>query len=140
MRIVVGYLASTTTEDDLQELCAPDGSVTLVRMVTRRQTGRALGYGSVEMPNATEAQAAMAGLQGATLEGRTLTVQRAYEREGKARWPAGYAPQTNGRPEELAGRPLSHERREGWAPRLMPLVAVVRARNMSLPLPLLVQG
>jgi len=37
------------------------------------------------MPNATEAQAAMAGLQGTTREGRLLTVTEAYEREGKER-------------------------------------------------------
>jgi len=63
----------------------PSGSVTLGRSVASRQAGRALGYGSVEMPNATEAQAAMAGLQGTTLEGRLLTVTEAYEREGKER-------------------------------------------------------
>ena len=42
------------------------------------QTGRSLGCGCVEMPNVTEAQAAIEGLQGATLEGRPLTVTEAY--------------------------------------------------------------
>jgi RNA recognition motif-containing protein len=78
MRIFVGHLASTTTEDELRQLFLPYELVTLVRIVTSRQTGCSLGYGYVEMPNATEAQAAMAGLQGTTLEGHTLTVNKAY--------------------------------------------------------------
>ena len=47
MRIVVGHLASTTTEEDLKQLFAPYGRVTLVRIVASRQTGRSLGYGYV---------------------------------------------------------------------------------------------
>jgi cold-inducible RNA-binding protein len=78
MRIFVGNLASTATEEGLKQLFGPYGLVTLVRIVLSRQTGRSLGYGYVEMPNVTEAQAAMEGLQGATLEGRTLTVHEAY--------------------------------------------------------------
>jgi cold-inducible RNA-binding protein len=78
MRIFVGNLASTTMEEDLKQLFASYGIVTLVRIVSSRQTGRSLGYGYVEMPNVTEAQAAIEGLQGATLEGRTLTVNEAY--------------------------------------------------------------
>ena len=81
----MGHLASTTTAEALKQLCAPSGSVTLGRSVASRQAGRALGYGSVELPDATEAQAAMAGLQGSTREGRLLTVTEAYEREGKER-------------------------------------------------------
>jgi RNA recognition motif-containing protein len=68
MRIFVGNLASTTTEEDLKPLFEPYGIVNFVRIVPSRQTGRSLGYGFVEMPNATEAQAAIEGLQGATLE------------------------------------------------------------------------
>jgi RNA recognition motif-containing protein len=85
MRIFVGNLASTTTEEALKQLFEVYGDVTLVRIVASRQTGRSLGYGYVEMPNATEAHAAIEGLQGTTLEGWLLTMTEAYEREGKER-------------------------------------------------------
>jgi RNA recognition motif-containing protein len=78
MRIFVGNLTSTTTAEDLQRLFAPYGLVNFVRIVPSPQTGRSLGYGFVEMPNVTEAQAAIEGWQGATLEGRPLTVTEAY--------------------------------------------------------------
>ena len=46
-----------------------------------RDTGRPRGFGFVEMPDATEAQAAIAGLNGASLGGRPLTVNEARPRE-----------------------------------------------------------
>src|SRR4029453_12348712 len=51
------------------------------QIITDRETGRSRGFGFVEMPNAAEAQAAMAGLDGRSLGGRLLTVTEARPRE-----------------------------------------------------------
>src|SRR2546430_34538 len=59
MRIFVGNLAFTTTEEELERLFEPYGIVDRAQIVTDRETGRSRGFGFVEMPDATEAQAAV---------------------------------------------------------------------------------
>ena len=81
MHIFVGNLAYTATEAELRQLFEAYGTVDPIRMMTDRDTGRPRGFGFVEMPDPTEAQAAIAGLQGATLGGRTLSVNEARPRE-----------------------------------------------------------
>ena len=85
MRIFVGNLAFTTSEEDLAHLFHPYGTVERVQIVTDRATGRSRGFGFVEMPDAPEAQAAIAGLNGTSLGGRPLTVNEARQREGQER-------------------------------------------------------
>ena len=82
MNIYVTNLAYTTTEEELSQLFEPYGSVESVRIITDRETGRSRGFGFVEMPDATEARAAIAGLNGTALGGRALTVDEARPREG----------------------------------------------------------
>ena len=53
MRIFVGNLAWTTMEDELDQLFAPYGVVERIQIVTDRYTGRARGFGFVDMPDAT---------------------------------------------------------------------------------------
>jgi cold-inducible RNA-binding protein len=81
MNIYVTNLAYTTTEEELSQLFEPYGSVESVRIITDRDTGRSRGFGFVEMPDATEARAAIAGLNGTALGGRALTVDEARPRE-----------------------------------------------------------
>ena len=81
MQIYVNNFPFTTTEEELRHLFEPYGTVETARIVTDRDTGRPRGFGFVEMPNATEAQAALEGLNGASLGGRTLTVNEARPRE-----------------------------------------------------------
>ena len=83
MNIYVTNLAYTTTEEELSQLFEPYGSVESVRIITDRETGRSRGFGFVEMPDATEARAAIAGLNGTALGGRALTVDEARPREGR---------------------------------------------------------
>ena len=64
MRIFVGNLNWETTEDELDQLFAPYGEVERAQVITDRETGRSRGFAFVEMPNATEANAAIAGLKG----------------------------------------------------------------------------
>ena len=81
MQIYVTNLTYTTTEDELSHLFEPYGIVESVRIITDRDTGRSRGFGFVEMPEATEAQAAMAGINRRGVGGRTLSVTEARERE-----------------------------------------------------------
>jgi RNA recognition motif-containing protein len=81
MQIFVGNLAYTATEEDVRQLFEGYGVVDTVRLATDRDTGRPRGFGFVEMPDATEAQAAIAGLNGTSLGGRPLTINEARPRE-----------------------------------------------------------
>src|SRR3954463_11961858 len=81
MNIFVGNFTWTTTEDELTQLFEPYGIVESARIATDRETGRSRGFGFIEMPDATEAQAAIDGLHGTSQEGRLLTVNEAHQRE-----------------------------------------------------------
>ena len=81
MRIFVENVDFTITEAELVQLFESYGVVRHVQIMTDRETGRPRGFGFVEMPNAIEARAAIAGLQGTTLGGRALTVSEARQRE-----------------------------------------------------------
>lgn len=81
MNIFVGNIAFAATADDLRELFEQYGEVENVSVITDRETGRSRGFGFVEMPNASEAQAAITGLHGSEMQGRQLTVNEARPRE-----------------------------------------------------------
>ena len=81
MNIYVGNLSFDTTERELETAFAAYGQVSSARIATDRDTGRARGFGFVEMGNNEEAQAAIRGLNGSELQGRTLTVNEARPRE-----------------------------------------------------------
>ena len=85
MHIFVGNLAWSTPEDELHQLFEPYGEIERTQIITDRETGRSRGFGFVEMPNLTEANAAVAGLNGTALGGRQLTVNEARAREGDER-------------------------------------------------------
>lgn len=57
--------------------------MTSARIATDRDTGRARGFGFVEMSDQAQAKAAIAALNGADLQGRTLTVNEARPREDR---------------------------------------------------------
>lgn len=81
MNIFVGNLAFTTTEQDLRQLFEPYGTVDTIRIMTDRDTGRARGFGFVEMPDNRAAESAIDALNGTSLAGRVLTVNEARPRE-----------------------------------------------------------
>ena len=81
VNIFVGNLAFTTTEQDLRQLFEPYGPVETVRIMTDRDTGRARGFGFVEMPDNRAAQSAIDALNGTHVDGRALTVNEARPRE-----------------------------------------------------------
>jgi RNA recognition motif-containing protein len=85
LNIYVGNLSFNTTERELEAAFAAYGTVSSARIATDRDTGRARGFGFVEMDNATEAQAAIAALNNSTLQDRTLTVNEARPRDEGSR-------------------------------------------------------
>ncbi len=81
-RLYVGNLPFDVDEAQLRTLFAGNGrTVTEVKMVTDRDTGRPRGFAFVEMGSEGDAQAAVRELQGTQMGGRTLTVNEARERE-----------------------------------------------------------
>jgi len=74
MDIYVGNLSYNTVDNDLQALFENFGSVSSVRVITDRDTGRSKGFGFVEMPDKTQAEAAIAEINGKEVDGRTLRV------------------------------------------------------------------
>jgi len=76
-RLYVGNLAYTMSDSDLQRLFEAHGTVTSAQVIMDRDTGRSKGFGFVEMAGDAEAQAAIGALNGAEIEGRTLTVNEA---------------------------------------------------------------
>jgi RNA recognition motif-containing protein len=81
-RLYVGNLSFNTGSDALRDAFAKYGEVTDVHLVTDRQTGQPRGFGFVTMGTSAAAQAAIAGMNGSDLDGRTLRVNEAEERQG----------------------------------------------------------
>ena len=81
MRIYLGNLPYSSTEDDIEEAFRPYGEVASVTIIRDRDTGRPKGFGFVEMPVDGDAQSAIAALNGREMGGRVLTVNEARPRE-----------------------------------------------------------
>ena len=80
MKIYVGNLPFSTTEDELRRLFEQHGSVDSVAVITDRETGRPRGFAFVEMSDASGADAAIQVLNGRELGGRALRVNEATQR------------------------------------------------------------
>ena len=81
MKLFVGGLPFSTTDEELSEAFAPFGSVSSAKVITDRETGRSRGFAFVEYDNDDEGKAAIDGLDGKDLGGRTIHVSEARERE-----------------------------------------------------------
>jgi cold-inducible RNA-binding protein len=88
--IFVGNLDFAATESSIRSLFEAHGRVDRVSLVTDRDTGRSRGFAFVEMPDASEADRAIAALNGTDLGGRTLNVNEARPKgEGGGRGGSG---------------------------------------------------
>ena len=85
MRIFVGNLNYRTDDYGLRSAFERFGDVTEANVVMDRQTQRSRGFGFVEMPDASQAEAAIRGLNGQDLEGRKLTVNESQPKAQAAR-------------------------------------------------------
>ncbi len=81
--IFVGNLSFGATEDAVRSMFEAYGTVDRVNVVTDRETGRARGFGFVEMSNDGEAERAIAALNGRELDGRALNVNEARPKDDR---------------------------------------------------------
>ncbi len=87
----VGNLDYQTTDEDLLNAFSAFGSVLTANVVRNAETGHAKGFGFVEMKEQAEANAALAGLEGSEIRGRSLTVRQ----EKPISYESGSLPRTN---------------------------------------------
>jgi RNA recognition motif-containing protein len=83
MNLYVGNLAYTVTESDLRTAFEAFGTVDRASVITDRDSGRSKGFGFVEMPNNSEADAAIKALNDTALNGRNIKVNEARPRENR---------------------------------------------------------
>lgn len=96
MNIYVGNLSFDCLDDDLRTAFGAHGTVDSARVISDKYTGKSRGFGFVEMPNDSEAQAAITALNGTELKGREIKVNEAR-------------PKTQSRPRGGGG-----DRERGW--------------------------
>jgi RNA recognition motif-containing protein len=89
-KLYVGNLSYGVTDSDLARMFQPFGTVQSAQVIMDRDTGRSKGFGFVEMGSDAEAQAAITGLGGKEVDGRTLTVNEARPKEGGGGGRGGY--------------------------------------------------
>ncbi len=83
-KLYVGNLSYDMKKSDLEQMFAAHGTVTSAQVITDRETQRSKGFGFVEMGSDQEAQAAIAALNGKSIEGRALTVNEARPQEPRS--------------------------------------------------------
>jgi len=83
-KLYVGNLSYNVDSSELEQMFSPHGAVTSAQIITDRDTGRSKGFGFVEMANDSEAEAAIAALNGQEHGGRALTVNEARPREERS--------------------------------------------------------
>jgi RNA recognition motif-containing protein len=81
-RLYVGNLSFSATNDTVRTAFASFGEITDVHVVSDRETGQSRGFGFVTMGSSDAAQKAISAMNGAMLDGRSLKVNEAEERQG----------------------------------------------------------
>ncbi|MBN8854235.1 MAG: RNA-binding protein [Sphingobacteriales bacterium 50-39] len=84
MNIYVSNLSFNVQDEDLREFFAPYGEVTSAKVIMDKITNQSRGFGFVEMADETASKKAIAELDGATIENRTIKVNEARPREDRA--------------------------------------------------------
>lgn len=84
MKLYVGNLSYDCTNDSLEELFSPFGSVQSAQVIMDRDSGRSKGFGFVEMSDANAARSAIQALNEKEHLGRRLTVNEAKPREERS--------------------------------------------------------
>ncbi|MCO4773909.1 MAG: RNA-binding protein, partial [Deltaproteobacteria bacterium] len=79
-KLFIGGLAWATDDNSLRAACEAYGTVTEAKVITDRETGRSRGFGFVTFSSNEEAAAAIAGMDGQDLDGRSVRVNDAQER------------------------------------------------------------
>jgi RNA recognition motif-containing protein len=99
VRLFVGGLAFTTSTEGLRDAFARFGPVQSAAVMTDRETGRSRGFGFVEMATEQEAERAISALNGSSLDGRMIRVDKATPRGAggppRPRPAGGFAPRSD---------------------------------------------
>ena len=82
-KLYVGNLPYSVRDSDLEQAFSQFGAVTSAKVMMERDTGRSKGFGFVEMGNDAEAQAAVNGMNGQPLGGRSIVVNEARPMEAR---------------------------------------------------------
>ena len=82
VKLYVGNLSFSIGDQQLREAFSPHGNLVSASVVTDRESGQSRGFGFVEFGSTSEAEAAIAAMNGASLDGRALSVNVAKPREG----------------------------------------------------------
>ncbi len=82
-KLYVGNLPYSVRDNDLEQAFGQYGGVTSAKVMMERDTGRSKGFGFVEMGSDAEAQAAITGMNGQSLGGRSLVVNEARPMEAR---------------------------------------------------------
>ena len=97
-KLYVGNLPYSVRDEDLQQSFGQFGAVTSAKVMMERDTGRSKGFGFVEMGSDAEAQAAITGMNGQPLGGRSVVVNEARPMEARPpRTGGGYGGDGGGR-------------------------------------------
>ena len=97
-KLYVGGLPYSVTDDKLQEIFSPHGTVESARVITDRMTGRSRGFGFVEMSSQSEAEEATKNLNGTDLEGTKPYRERGQATAGAIRRWRRWRTRRRGRP------------------------------------------
>jgi RNA recognition motif-containing protein len=81
-KLFVGGLAWGTDDEGLRAAFSGFGTVTEAKVISDRETGRSRGFGFVTFASSDQAQAAIAGMDGQDLDGRSVRVNEAQARTG----------------------------------------------------------
>lgn len=93
-KLYVGNLAYSVSDNSLQQAFGAYGAVASAKVMMDRDSGRSKGFAFVEMASDAEAQAAIEGMNGQSLEGRVIVVNEARPREER---PGGFGGRGGGR-------------------------------------------
>ncbi len=96
VKLYVGNLPFSATDQDLEGLFAQAGQVESVSVISDRDTGRSRGFGFVEMESQEGAEAAIAQLNGHEMDGRAIVVNEARPREDRGGGGGGGRPRSGG--------------------------------------------
>jgi hypothetical protein len=89
-KLYVGNLPYSVRDGDLEQAFGQFGAVTSAKVMMERDTGRSKGFGFVEMASEAEAQAAINGMNGQPLGGRSVVVNEARPMEARPPRSGGY--------------------------------------------------
>jgi RNA recognition motif-containing protein len=90
MKLYVGGLAYSVTEEELEKIFAEQGKVLSAVVIKDRETGQSKGFGFVEMEDLKEAQNAIKELNGKEISGRSIMVNQARHKEDRSARSGGF--------------------------------------------------